>query len=123
MPKYSLPFWGWSVVGLAYYVIMAFVLYLFLSGAVVGLVGMLGLLATVVVLAANAAWNYVFFRVKDTRATAATTAVYVFLVCCLAVLVWLSDIKTGLVFSIYLLYIPYLLWWVAAVRRSNRSGA
>jgi tryptophan-rich sensory protein len=122
LPKYSLPIWAWSLVGLGYYVALVIVIQFFFSGAVSAPNSKLGLVAAIAVLIGNAAWNYVFFRTRSMNLTAATTFFYLILVAWLAMLVWRADRGVAVIYSLYLAYIPYLLWWTVAVWRRNRDG-
>src|SRR5262245_31317765 len=66
MPQFSPPLRAWVVIGVAYYVVCFTVLYrlLLLSGAGLRTVGLILIL---LILLANAVWNYLFFRRRSLR--------------------------------------------------------
>lgn len=63
-PSYSVPFWGWMVIGALYYVICFTVLYrLFLLPPAAGRTAAFVLLGAIMFI--NALWNYFFFRTQN----------------------------------------------------------
>ena len=63
-PSYSVPFWGWMVIGALYYVICFTVLYrLFLLPSAPGRSATFALLGAMMFI--NALWNYFFFRTRN----------------------------------------------------------
>ena len=64
LPSYAVPFWGWMVIGVLYYVICFSVLYrLFLLPSSPGRTAAFGLIGGFMFI--NALWNYFFFRTRN----------------------------------------------------------
>src|SRR4029453_6653984 len=75
LPRPSPSLKVWTVIGAAYYVICAVVLYRLLLLRPTGLRAV-ALSLTVIVLLANAFWNYLFFRVRSLGQSLVVSAVY-----------------------------------------------
>ena len=64
VPSYTVPFWGWMVIGGLYYVICFSVLYrLFLLPSSLGRTAAFALIGAFMFM--NALWNYFFFRTRN----------------------------------------------------------
>jgi tryptophan-rich sensory protein len=117
-PRYSPPFGLWVGIGLCYYAICYVLLVRLLSMPLSSL--WRATFATLIALmVGNAGWNLVFFRLKDLEASVAVMIVYAGLASILAVLIGLLDPASMWVFSPYLLYLAYAIWWVLSLRRLN----
>jgi tryptophan-rich sensory protein len=106
-------------IGLAYYGACFFGLWRLFA---VGETARACIVLLVVVMAANAFWNYFFFRRKDFRLSfwyqAPYAAVAIAFLGCVAPV----DGAVAVVFGIYLLYWPYALAWTYEVWKLNRNS-
>jgi tryptophan-rich sensory protein len=75
----------------------------------------------VLLMAANAAWNAVFFRRKALGASAATWVPYSLLAFVLLALLARIDTVAATAFLLYVVYLPYAAWWLFALRRANAA--
>lgn len=105
-PRASPPMWLWIAIGLAYYVICYTILFrLFALGrdgmrnVAVGLV--------IVILAANAFWNYLFFRAKNFFACLVLSLGYGILVVVLLMMLARIDRTSAFVLLPYVAYLTY----------------
>jgi tryptophan-rich sensory protein len=122
LPRLSPSLTVWSVIGAAYYLIHAVVLYRLLWLPPTGLRAA-ALSLTLIVLFANAFWNYLFFRVRSLGQSLVVSVVY-----SLAALVLLSllirlDQIAAWSLSPYVGYLPYANWWGYAMWRANQEPA
>ena len=106
MPAYSPPFSLWLVIGLAYYAICFVVLRHLLDAGVTS-----SLVLLILVLLANAAWSFVFFRSCNLRASFVAFIPYGVLV--VALVVSLARIYPfgAVLFACYCVYLLYATWW------------
>jgi len=115
LPKGSPPMWLWIVIGLGYYAICFTILYRLLS-ATGGTTRHVAIGLLIVLLAANAFWNYLFFRAKNLAATFYFSLAYGVVAIALLVLLSMIDRTSALVLLPYIAYLPYagvfqyLLW-------------
>lgn len=99
----------WSLIGLGYYAVCFLSLYRLLSirpprwELAAGLV--------VVVLAANAIWNYLFFRLRDLRLGFWFLLPYALVVAVLLLVLACNDLCSALAFAAYGAYLPYAAWF------------
>jgi tryptophan-rich sensory protein len=110
VPRWALPFRAWIVVGAIYYVLCFVVLFRLLTVQPSNL-RTLALAATVMLMAANAAFNLVFFRWGDLRASFLFFFPYSGLALGLFVLLVLVDPLASAVFGPYLVYFVYATAW------------
>jgi tryptophan-rich sensory protein len=122
-PAYSPPLWVWYIIGALYYVTFFFVLFRILTrGHSSGLTNLtFGLV--VVMMAANALWNYVFFRAQKLFASVVVT--FVAPVVDLGLLVCLMQLDRVAAWALipYLIYRSYSLWWAYRFWQLNRDSA
>ena len=119
LPRHALPLWAWSIVGLAYYVLFFLVLTSLLSSlptpvwtaAALGLAGVL--------LVANAAWNWVFFRRKDLRLSLILFVPYVLAAIALGLVLLRLESPLSGWYLLYPAYLVYATWWGFQVWRLN----
>ena len=119
LPSYSAPLWAWYIIGVAYYVTFFFILYriLILNTDSILKPATLGLI--VLMMGANALWNYVFFRARKLfLAFVAGSAAPVFDA---ALFICLIQLDTVAAWSLapYLLYRIYAVWWGYGLWRLN----
>jgi tryptophan-rich sensory protein len=117
-PPYSPPFAIWIAIGGLYYVV-CFVVAFRLLHTVAPAARLLPLALLLVLMAANAAWNYAFFRREALGAAAVMSVPYGFVA--LALLFLLSRIDRVAFWWLlpYVAYLPYGAWWQFALRRAN----
>lgn len=119
LPRASPPMWLWIAIGLAYYVICYSILVRSLSGGHNVAVGLL-----VLILAANAFWNYLFFRARNYFACLVFSIGYGVLAVALLLLLANLDRSSALVLLPYVAYLAYAgrlqysIWRLNTSRRS-----
>jgi tryptophan-rich sensory protein len=105
-PRASPPMWLWIAIGLAYYVICYTILFRLFARSADGMrtvaVGLV-----IVILAANAFWNYLFFRAKNFLACLVLSLGYGVLVVALLVLLVRIDRTSAFVLLPYVAYLTY----------------
>jgi benzodiazapine receptor len=105
-PRASPPMWLWIAIGLAYYVICYTILFrLFALGRDDMRNVAVGFL--IVILAANAFWNYLFFRAKNFLACIVLSLGYGVLVVALLVMLARIDRISAFVLLPYVAYLAY----------------
>lgn len=119
MPRLSPSLVVWSAIGIAYYLIYGVVLYRLLCMQPTGRRAT-ALTLTLMVLLANAAWNYLFFRVQSLGKSLALSAAYSLGALVLLGLLTQLDRLAASVLSVYVAYLPYANWWGYAVWRANQ---
>lgn len=120
-PRFSLPLWGWAVIAAGYYVICYSVLFrlfelntaLSLRPACITLI--------LAVMAANAFWNYLFFRRRNLFL--ATIGSIPYSVAAILLLYFLSqaDRTAAWIFAPYCVYLIYANVWGFSLWKLNRS--
>jgi len=121
-PRWALPFSGWIVVGATYYIVCFAVLFrlLHLPGSLLKSAA----LATVLLLmAANAAFNLLFFRRGNLYASFLFYLPYSVIAIALAVQLLRLDRIAFFIFVPYLLYFVYATAWGYQVWRLNPKAA
>ena len=118
MPRLSPPLKIWIIIGVAYYVICFVVLYrlLVLSPARLRSAA-LGLI--LIVLFANAFWNYLFFRLRSLRLSFIVGVLYSLIALRLLTLLHKLDRIAAWGFLLYTVYLLYANWWGYALWRTN----
>jgi translocator protein len=121
-PRGSPKFGVWVGIGLMYYVTC-----LILLSRLIGNLGSplrrLAVALVIVLLLANAAWNFVFFRRKDVQGAVVVSLSYGVVALVLAVVLFEVDRVGAWVFLPYVLYLVYATWWILELRRLNRTAA
>jgi hypothetical protein len=122
LPKGALPPWSWPVVGGAYYVLFFFLLRSILVRPAIPLWTPVTITLVVLLLIANASWNWIFFRKKDLWLSFICFVPYWLLSLMLAGV--LHHIRSPLLgwYTLYPAYLLYASWWGYHVWRLN-SGA
>lgn len=121
-PTPSLPLWAWFLVGVGYYAIHLIVLHSLLSSHPLQPYTSLALVLAGVVLTANAAWNFLFFRRKDLRSSFFFSVPYALLATALGAVLWMAARDVAPLYFLYLAYLPYGTWWGYAVWRRNSES-
>ena len=119
LPRFSPPLAMWIAIGLGYYVVCFVVLQRLLSldSASTQRAVALGLLIAAMLI--NAAWGWLFFRLKNMRASYLTYLPYGIIILALATLLLRIDPGSALVLLPYLVYLIYAAWWGRALWRLN----
>ena len=106
MPRFAPPFWGWIVLGVAYYAttfnILTRVLLL-----PAGLDRTVSLVLLAGVLFLNAFWNLWFFRQRRFGVAFVVSLVYSGLSLWLFFVLWFADRPTAMIYLPYVLYLAY----------------
>jgi tryptophan-rich sensory protein len=121
LPKYSPPLWAWALIGAGFYIIHLIVLHALLAGSSASAMASTAVFAVAVLLTANAAWNYLFFRKHSLAGTVILNVPYIALAAAIGTLLWLVARGVATLYLLYLLYLPYMAWWTYAVWRHNPS--
>lgn len=121
-PGFAMPLKGWFAIGGLYYVVCGIVLYRILRHQDVTALRTLAFILLVLMMIANAIWNYIFFRARNLFVSFVAFAPYIVVTLSLVfVLSRFDQISAGLI-SLYLLYLVYAIFWAYGVWRLNRDG-
>jgi translocator protein len=119
LPPFSPPLWAWAIIGALYYVLFFFLLNSLLGSLPTPALTLPALVLVAILLAANAIWNWLFFRERELWLSTVFFAPYIAVVIALAFV--LFRLRSPL-FSWYLLYVAYLAyaaWWGISLWRLN----
>jgi len=120
-PAYAAPLWAWYIIGIVYYATFFFILYRILAFHTESILRPLTLGLIVFMMAANAMWNYVFFRARKLfLAFVAGSAAPVFDAALLICVVQLDRLAAWSLVP-YLLYRVYAVYWGYVLWRLNRA--
>src|SRR5262245_18613991 len=106
-PSWALPLSGWIFIGLAYYAACFFVLWRLLGIGLEQTEAMAAFVLLVIIMAANATFNWVFFRKRNFLASFWFFPPYAILVAGLIGLLCRIDGPSTAVFAVYAAYLPY----------------
>jgi tryptophan-rich sensory protein len=122
-PRPAPQLWAWSVIGIAYYVLFFFLLRSLLNHPATQYWTRIALALTGILLAANASWNWIFFRRRDLWLSFVFFVPYLFVAIALAVV--LLRIRNPLLgwYSLYVGYLLYASWWGYRVWHLNRRSS
>jgi tryptophan-rich sensory protein len=119
LPPFSPPLWAWAIIGALYYVLFFFLLNSLLRILPTPTLTLCAIVLVAMLLAANATWNWLFFRQRDLWLSTIFFAPYGVVALTLAFV--LFRLRSPL-FSWYLLYVAYLAyaaWWGISLWRLN----
>ena len=105
------------------YYVICFILLSRLIGNLGSPLRRLAVVLVIVLLLANASWNFVFFRRKDVQGTVVLLVAYAVVALVLAIVLFEVDRVGAWVFLPYVLYLVYATWWILELRRLNRTTA
>jgi tryptophan-rich sensory protein len=108
-PRWAPKMWVWPLIGLAYYAACFLGMYRMLK--LRPPYWQLAVALILTVLAANAAWNHVFFRRHDLRLSFWYGIPYALLVAGLLLLLAIVDAWSAIAFGAYGAYLPYASWF------------
>ncbi len=118
-PRWALPLPAWVAIGLVYYVACFVVLDRLLTFGLQYPMATAAFVALVATMAANAAWNWVFFKQRDFRGAFYYYFPYAALIVTLIVLLAQVDPVSAALFGVYACYLPYALLWSCRVWKLN----
>ncbi|MGH9755025.1 MAG: tryptophan-rich sensory protein [Blastocatellia bacterium] len=123
-PQRSLPLWAWFIIGFVYYVLFFLTLNSLLGSLPAPGWTPAALALVAVLLGANAAWNWVFFRKRDLWFSVVLSALYILVAIALAIALFRLRNPLAGWYLIFVGYLTYSMWWVYSVWRLNTaSGA
>jgi len=122
-PRPSPRLWAWSIIGGAYYILFFFLLRSLLQHPATQYWTAIALVLTGILLAANASWNWIFFRRRDLWLSFVFFVPYFLITIALALI--LRRIRNPLRgwYFIYVSYLVYAWWWGYRVWRLNRGSS
>lgn len=118
-PRFAPPLWLWAIIGVLYYAIcfvILFRLFRYNDNISVRYVALSLLLA---VMAVNAFWNYVFFRMQNLFYSFALSVFYTLLAVALFVCLLRFDYVAAYAEIPYLLYLIYAFYWGYSLLKLN----
>lgn len=118
-PRWAPPLPAWIAIGLLYYAACFFALTRVLAFGVERPAAAAALAVLMVVMAANAAFNWIFFKRRDFRAAYYYYFPYLALVITLIALLAQIDVLSAGVFIAYACYVPFALIWSYRVWKLN----
>jgi tryptophan-rich sensory protein len=118
-PRFSPPLLVWVGIGVLYYAMCFVVFYRILSSGPYSALALIAFGLVLTLMLANAVWNYVFFRRKNTRASFLFFFGYGVLALALAgILLGVDNLAASLLMA-YLVYLVYATWWGYSLWRLN----
>jgi translocator protein len=122
-PPYSPPLSVWYVVGIFYYATYFSLLYQILRHDGDEGLRHISLTLVLVILAANAFWNYLFFRAQNLFYCSRLGALYSLIALALFICLIQFDRVASYFLLPYLLYLIYASWWSYGLLKLNRRDA
>ncbi len=119
LPRYSPPLWLWGVIGGLYYAACFIVLYRLFRLDARDSLWRLALVLALVMLAINAAWNLLFFRLGSLRASVVALVPYSIVVLGLALSLAALDPLAAWSMVPYMVYLGYANPWVYRLWKLN----
>ncbi|MBI3476591.1 MAG: tryptophan-rich sensory protein [Acidobacteria bacterium] len=117
-PRWAFPMPVWYAVGFFYYVMCFAVVYRMTAS---GRSEAPGLMLIAALMAANAGWNLIFFRLRSLRWSFWFYVPYIVLAAALIRALWSVDRVSTTLLLIYSAYLPYAIVWSYFVMRLNAS--
>lgn len=121
-PRYAISLKGWYAIGVIYYLVCGVALYRMLryDGDVSH--RNVAFLVLILMMIANAVWNYIFFRSRNLFVGLIAFGPYIVITLALIITLARFDrISAALVF-VYSLYLIYATLWAYSLWRLNRNG-
>lgn len=118
-PSYSPPLWAWAIIGIGYYGICFTILYRLLRNDGETSIKHLAFILLLVVMAVNAFWNYVFFRLENLFYSFALSIFYSLVAVALFICLIQLDRIVALAQVPYLLYLIYAFRWGYGLLKLN----
>lgn len=120
-PRFSPPLAVWFAIGGGYYLICFVLLRRLLASELPSPTHMAAFALLLVLMAANAAWGFLFFRRKDLRASFLAFLPYGLVALVLELVLASIDRTSALLLVPYLGYLGYSLWWAYRLWVLNRD--
>jgi translocator protein len=120
-PRFAPPLRLWAIIGIFYYAVcfvILFRLFRYNDNIVVRYAALSLLLA---VMAVNAFWNYVFFRLRNFLYSFVLGVFYSFLAIALFICLLRFDYIAAIAETPYLLYLTYAFYWGYGLLKLNRK--
>lgn len=117
-PRFSLPLWGWGVVGALYYTLTTTVLYRVLSREP-GTVRTTALRLVLVLMAYNELWNLVLFGPAGPQVALWSLLPFVAYVVGVVIYLLRRDVVAGWLLAPYALWLAYDLYWTWGLLQLN----
>jgi tryptophan-rich sensory protein len=111
----------WLAIGAVYYVICFVILYRLFASGFPSLSHQAALVLLLMLMVANAAWGFLFFRRRDLRASFLAFLPYGLLAFAFVVVLARIDSTCVVLFAPYLAYLAYATWWAHSLLLLNRS--
>jgi tryptophan-rich sensory protein len=118
-PAWALKLPVWIAIGLLYYAACFYALARLLASGLLAPAAFGAFAVLLVVMTANAAWNWVFFKRRDFRLSFYYFFPYAGLVLLFIVLMARVDLVASAIFVAYACYLPYALAWSYRVWKLN----
>jgi tryptophan-rich sensory protein len=119
LPSFSPPLWTWAIIGVLYYALFFFLLNSLLGSRPTPTLTLGALLLVTILLAANATWNWLFFRERELWLSTAFFAPYAAVALTLAVVLFRLRSPMFRWYLLYLAYLAYAAWWGISLWRLN----
>ena len=119
LPPFSPPLWAWYLIGAAYYVMCFAVLYRVIRHGRSGVWRNVAIALVMLLMVANAAWNWAFFRIQDPFVSFLVLVPYDAVVAALLVMVLRVDRMATLALLPYASYLVFANYWGYGVWRLN----
>src|SRR5215470_1469128 len=119
-PRWAVPMPVWYAVGFFYYMICFAVVYRMTAS---GRTEAFALMLIAALMAANAGWNFIFFRLRSLRWSFWFYVPYIVLVAALISALWSVDRVSTALLLIYSAYLPYALVWSYFVMKFNAPSS
>ncbi len=120
-PSYSIPLWGWYIIGALYYVVCFFILYRIFTRSEASSTRYVALTLLLVMMSVNAFWNYVFFRAQNLFLSFVAFAFYPLIALALFISLLQFDRTAAWFLVPYLLYLIYAAYWGYGLWKLNPS--
>jgi benzodiazapine receptor len=118
-PTYSAPLWVWYIIGVLYYATYGFIIYRLVRNEGASVLRVIAFALVLVIMAANAFWNYVFFRAQRLYAGFVVGLLYSIVAFALFVCLLQFDRVAAWAQVPYLLYLAYAYRWSRGLLRLN----
>lgn len=122
LPRLTPPLWAWTVLGISYYVLFFLLVRSLLDRPATPGWTPAALVLVTLLLAANAGWNWLFFRRKDLWISFVAFVPYVLAALALALTLWRLHSPLLPWVLLYVAYLAYATWWGGSVWRLNRTS-
>lgn len=118
-PRYSPPLWVWYIIGGLYYATFFFVVYRILTRGANSSLAITTLAVVLVMMLANALWNYLFFRAQ--KLFISVLVAFLAPVMDLVLLICLIRLDRVAAWALipYLIYRVYSVWWAYGFWKLN----